>query len=174
MTDHDLENLLARSLREETQRGASPEAIARILAVGHEHLARIAAGRSPAAWFGRLVDAASEVVRGALQHEQLAGAAAGLRSGTTVRQRVYGTADGAVEIDLETSEDGDGTCRVRGWCSGPTGDARVLVLEEGASGARELACTADGRFEFTTASGRVDLATSMGSSVLVVDGVDLP
>lgn len=174
MTDHDFETLLARALRDETQRGASPEAIARIRAAGHEHLARIAAGRTPAAWFGRLVDAAAEAVRGSLVHEQLAGAAIGLRSTASVRQRVYGSAGGAMELDLESIEEGDGTCRVRGLCSGPAGHARVLVLEEGAAEPRELACTADGRFEFTTASGRVDLATSMGSSVLVVDGVDLP
>ena len=174
MTDHDLENLLARALREETQRGASPDAIARIRAVGHEHLARIAAGRSPAAWFGRFLDAAAEAVRGTLVHEQLAGAAAGLRSTAAVRQRVYGADGGTLELDLESTEEGDGTCRVRGMCSGPAGHARVLVLEEGAAEPRELDCTADGRFEFTTASGRVDLATSMGSSVLVVDGIELP
>lgn len=174
MTDHDFENLLARALREETQRGASPEAIERIRATGHEHLARLAAGRSPAAWFGRLLDAAAEAVRGTLVHEQLAGAAAGLRSTAAVRQRVYGADGGTLELDLESTEEGDGTCRVRGMCSGPAGHARVLVLEEGAAEPRELACTADGRFEFSTASGRVDLATSMGSSVLVVDGIELP
>ena len=91
-----------------------------------------------------------------------------------MRQRVYGADGGTLELDLESTEEGDGTCRVRGMCSGPTGHARVLVLEEGAAEPRELGCTADGRFEFTTASGRVDLATSMGSSVLVVDGIELP
>jgi hypothetical protein len=174
MTDPQFEHLLARSLREDSQRGASPEAIARILATGHEYLARIAAGRTPAAWFARLLDAAAEVVQGSLAHEQLAGAAAGLRSGATVRQRVFGADGSAAQLDLESSEDGDGTCRVRGWRSGPSGASRVLVLEEGSSEPREVPCTEDGRFEFTTASGRVDLATSMGSSVLVVDGVDLP
>lgn len=171
----DLESLLARALRDPSQAGASPEAIARVKAAGRAELAR--GGVPGNRWFAELLGAAVDAVQAVLLHDRLAGAAPGFRSSSTLRQRVFGAefAPG-VELDVESHAQGDGTVLVRGLVTGaePGGRTRLLVRERGDEAGRELPVTTDGRFEFASRAREVQLVASLGSRTILVDGLELP
>lgn len=173
----DLESLLARALRDDAMRGASPQALELIRAAGRELLAQRAAGATP--WYARLLGSAVQALEAVLIHDQGAGATPGFRSDAAVRQRVLsgGSPDGpAIEIDLESQRREDGMIVLRGQCAGDSGSAplRVVVRSPDALDGLEVPCSTDGRFECVAAPGSVDIAISVSGRIIVAGGLDVP